>query len=65
MPIYEFECPRCSHRFEDLLRSSRAKNPACPECGCVRTGRLMSTFSMGGSSSSSAAASSSCAGCHH
>ena len=71
MPIFEFECPRCEHRFDDLLRSSTAKNPPCPKCKCARTQRLMSTFAMGGSSSSesscgcghSHSSGSSCSGC--
>ena len=52
MPIFEFECPRCNHRFEDLLRSSTAKNPPCPKCKCVKTQRMLSTFAMGGRSES-------------
>ncbi len=67
MPIFEFECPRCEHRFDDLLRSSTAPNPPCPKCKCVRTQRLMSTFAMGGRSSSesghSHGGSCSCSGC--
>lgn len=31
MPIYEYQCPRCGHRFEYLLLSS--SSPAeCPSC---------------------------------
>lgn len=34
MPIYEYECTRCAHRFE-LKRSFSENNPAsCPQCGC-------------------------------
>jgi putative FmdB family regulatory protein len=77
VPIFEFECPRCNHRFDDLLRSSSAKNPPCPKCKCVKTQRLMSTFSMGGcasegghshgggSCSCGGCSSGSCSGCKH
>ena len=32
MPIYEFECPACSHRFERLQKLSDADPTDCPEC---------------------------------
>ncbi|MCW5568623.1 MAG: zinc ribbon domain-containing protein, partial [Dokdonella sp.] len=31
-PIYEFECPACSHRFERLQKLSDADPTTCPEC---------------------------------
>lgn len=33
MPIYEYECPRCEHRFEELIRLSDPDPEACPACG--------------------------------
>lgn len=33
MPIYEFECPACAHRFERLQKVSDADPSECPECG--------------------------------
>lgn len=33
MPIYEFECRSCSHRFERLQKVSAADPSDCPECG--------------------------------
>ena len=36
MPTYEYECKKCTHRFEELLsmkdRVKPEKKP-CPECG--------------------------------
>lgn len=32
MPIYEFECPACGHRFERLQKLSDADPTDCPEC---------------------------------
>ncbi|MBQ3423714.1 MAG: zinc ribbon domain-containing protein [Clostridia bacterium] len=33
MPIYDYKCPQCAHRF-DLLRSVSATDPVkCPKCG--------------------------------
>lgn len=33
MPIYEFDCPTCAHRFERLQKLSDADPTDCPECG--------------------------------
>lgn len=33
MPIYEYECSRCEHRFEELIRLSDPEPEACPACG--------------------------------
>ena len=36
MPIYEFVCESCGHRFEELVGSHvglRVEDLACPECG--------------------------------
>jgi putative FmdB family regulatory protein len=45
MPIYEFRCRQCDHRFE-MLRP--VKDPgvgiACPECGADRPEKLLSVF---------------------
>ncbi|TNE92900.1 MAG: zinc ribbon domain-containing protein [Deltaproteobacteria bacterium] len=32
MPIYEYACESCGHRFEKLVRLN-AEPPPCPECG--------------------------------
>jgi len=41
MPIYEFACRSCAHRFELLVRSTSAR-PACPECASLELERLLS-----------------------
>lgn len=33
MPIYDFECATCAHRFERLQKLSDADPIDCPECG--------------------------------
>lgn len=46
MPIYEFKCTKCGHRFsllEPLGESHDAKE--CPSCGSRETNRLVSTLS--------------------
>ena len=32
MPLYEFECEKCHHRFEKI-QSVSAPDPECPKCG--------------------------------
>jgi len=32
MPIYEFECRKCSTRFEKIMFSTDIALPECPEC---------------------------------
>lgn len=43
MPIYEFLCKKCEHKFEDYLHVS-SPNPVCPECKS-EVEKLMSMFS--------------------
>jgi putative FmdB family regulatory protein len=33
MPLYEYECTRCGHRFERIQRFSDQPVKKCPECG--------------------------------
>jgi len=45
MPTYEYECPKCQHRF-DLFQSIKAAPlKTCPKC---KKGRVKRLFSAGG-----------------
>jgi putative FmdB family regulatory protein len=33
MPLYEYECFLCNHRFERIRRVAEASSVRCPECG--------------------------------
>jgi putative FmdB family regulatory protein len=33
MPLYEYECKKCGHRFEKILKFSDKPIKKCPECG--------------------------------
>jgi len=33
MPIYEYECKKCHHRFERIRKFSDPHVKKCPECG--------------------------------
>jgi len=43
MPIYEYTCRACSHRFEELVSGS-GTIVACPECTSADVDKLFSTF---------------------
>jgi putative FmdB family regulatory protein len=46
VPIYEFVCESCGHRFEELVGSHvglEAGDVVCPECGSDHAERLLST----------------------
>lgn len=44
MPLYEFECQSCEHRFETLVRG--AEQPVCPACQGTKLERALSTFAV-------------------
>ena len=33
MPLYEYKCKKCGHRFEKIRKFSDAPLKKCPECG--------------------------------
>jgi putative FmdB family regulatory protein len=33
MPIYEYECEKCEHRFEKIVKFSDPPTEICPKCG--------------------------------
>lgn len=42
MPLFDFHCRDCGHRFETLVMGART--PACPRCGSAQLEKLASTF---------------------
>ena len=32
MPLYEYECPKCGHRFEKIEKVSAPSRRKCPKC---------------------------------
>ena len=51
MPIYEFECAQCGHRFDRLQKLSDPDPSACPSCAAPRVQRKLSapSFRLAGS----------------
>jgi putative FmdB family regulatory protein len=35
MPLYEYLCKKCGHRFEKIVKFSDKPTKKCPECGGV------------------------------
>lgn len=52
MPIYEFVCAACGHRFSALFRHATTAEagpcPPCPACQSATTRRALSTFAVQG-----------------
>jgi putative FmdB family regulatory protein len=51
MPIYEFECASCGHRFDKLQKLSDEDPTICPSCGAPQLKRRVSapSFRLAGS----------------
>jgi putative FmdB family regulatory protein len=45
MPIYEFCCRACQHRFETLVRAGGGP-PQCPSCNSQDLERIISLFAV-------------------
>jgi putative FmdB family regulatory protein len=62
MPIYEFECNACSHRFSQFFRrmssSDEKLDAPCPSCRSTDTRRVVSSFAIHGVGESGGGASS-------
>jgi len=47
MPIYEFECISCEHRFERVMKITDDA-PPCPACGNSGAKKLVTPFRTNG-----------------
>ncbi len=45
MPLYEYECQACHHRFELLVRESTQFT--CPKCASADLAKQLSVFAVG------------------
>ncbi len=43
MPLYEYECDACGHRFEKIQKFSDPLEDTCPKCGRGPVRKLMSS----------------------
>ena len=54
MPIKEFKCRACGHRFEELVWLKEPDPKACPKCGKEELTQVLGTFRVAGVSKKSA-----------
>src|SRR5579864_1354384 len=43
MPLYEYECEACNHRFERIQKYSDPPAEVCPKCGKKKLHKLVSS----------------------
>ncbi len=45
MPIYEYACPDCGHKFDEIQKFSDAPITVCPKCAAANVKKLISQTS--------------------
>jgi len=63
MPIFEYACSSCGHKFETLVRSG--STPDCPSCHSTALEKQLSVFATADSGAQSAALAGPCGSCGH
>lgn len=64
MPIYEYACADCGHKFEALVRSGNT--PECPTCHSKKLEKQLSVFAtVAGAQAAAPALPSPCDACGH
>lgn len=58
MPIFEYRCEGCGHKFEAILFGEQ--KPECPKCHTAKLETQLSVFAVSSGHSSSAAAAEGC-----
>lgn len=51
MPIFEYRCEECGHRFDAFFRRAEEADkeiPTCGKCGSRRVRKLFSVLGLGG-----------------
>jgi putative FmdB family regulatory protein len=46
MPIYEYNCDKCAHHFEVLIRNNGDVPDRCPKCGKGKPVKALSAFAV-------------------
>ena len=54
MPIFEYICRKCDHRFESIVLGPQ--EPQCPQCESKKLDQQLSRFAVNGSDKTAAAA---------
>jgi putative FmdB family regulatory protein len=45
MPIYEYACPDCGHKFDEIQKFTDAPIAVCPKCAATNVKKLISATS--------------------
>lgn len=61
MPIFEYLCQTCNHRFETIVRGSTP--PTCPSCQSADLAKQWSAFGVGGTATWSSSGPGPCGSC--
>jgi putative FmdB family regulatory protein len=61
MPIFEYVCQECRHRFELLVQGSTV--PTCPSCKATKLEKQLSAFAVGENASWSSSSPGPCGTC--
>ena len=61
MPIFEYICQECQHRFEAIVLGH--KKAACPKCESKRLDQQLSSFAVGGEKAQASATVDPCGAC--
>ena len=61
MPIFEYICRECRHRFEAIVLGSQ--KATCPKCESKRLDQQLSSFAVGGDKAASASPAPPCGAC--
>lgn len=63
MPIFEYRCRVCDHRFELIVSGST--RPVCPRCESAQLEKQLSVFAVGAHGSSEPTSAGPCGRCGH
>jgi putative FmdB family regulatory protein len=61
MPMFEYICQECDHRFEIIVKGSTV--PACPACKAIKVEKQFSAFGVGGTDSWPSSGTAACGSC--
>jgi len=61
MPIFEYVCQQCQHRFERLVMGN--EDPSCPQCHSEKLSPQLSVFAVSGEGKSRTSATPAGAAC--
>lgn len=50
MPIFDFTCKQCGHKFDLLIPNAEKDKVKCPQCGTADVRQLFSSFGTGATS---------------